>query len=536
MAPRISFQPGPLSSVFVSLLFLCGSPLCGSAAATPASVSGGQPNILFILLDDLDATVTPFWEAMPRTRELILERGINFPESFAPMPVCCPSRAGSLTGKYAHNNGVYTNGGDYGGWEAFVQPIDENGERLLDIYGDPLDNEQFTFARFLQDAGYRTVLFGKYLNGIEHAKNHIPPGWSEWYGGVDDMLYAGYGYTLNEWSGEGPNRLVRYGLGNGDYETDVLRRKAIDFVRRAEMNDDQPFLIYLAPTAPHLPLPPARRHRELARQWQGKLPQPPNYFEEDLSDKAPWLRLSGPKRGSDAYRKWTQQDFVDRMGSLYAVDEMIEELLGVMEELGELEDTYVVFTSDNGYNNGSHRLVHKMAPYEESIRVPLVITGPGIERARDDSTMTLAIDLMPTFLEWAGVPIPSDVDGSSLVPLVAGEQVGEWHDDFVIQYKSAALLNGVGAELPSWFWYRTLAIDIPTYRALRTPTHTYIEWYDDEEWGGLHFRELYDRRNDPYQLRNMLAEPGGRVRHRDLVKCYSRRLEELVHCKGEECR
>ncbi len=521
-------------TLLVALVFAGIALPTGSALA---DVPGGQPNIVLILLDDLDQTTTPYWEVLTRTEQLLAERGLVFDRSFAPAPICCPSRAGLLTGKYPHNNGVFTNGGDYGGWGAFVQPLDEAGNPMRDRFGERLDNEEHTFAVHLEAAGYRTIMLGKYMNGLEHAKDHIPPGWSEWCVGVDNLLYTGYGYVLHELTGEGPSRMVRYGLREHDYQTDVLTRKTIDFLERAEQDDDRPFFVYLAPTAPHLPIPPARRHGEQAEQWRDQLPKPPNYFEEDLSDKPPWLRISGPKRSARLRVRWTDTDFRLRMGSLYAVDEMIESVVSTLEDLGELEHTYIFLTSDNGYNNGAHRLLHKMAPYEESIRVPLVVAGPRVEPGGVASEMALSIDLAPTFLELAGVAVPEDVDGRSLRSLLHPETEEEdWRSDFIVQYKSAGAANGIGADLPSWFWYRTLGSDIPTYRALRNGTHTFIEWYDGEEHFGLHYRELYDLADDPYQLENLLSTLGGRMRYRNLVDRYAARLEQLSHCAGESCR
>ena len=140
----------------------------------PAVTQAGQltpPNIVFILLDDLDELTMPYWDALPQTAALLRDRGIRFENAFAPTPICCPARSSILTGKYGHNTGVLTNGGDQGGWETFVR----NG------------NEQRTLAVYLQQAGYQTALVGKYLNGIENAPAYVPPGWSEWHALVDNL-------------------------------------------------------------------------------------------------------------------------------------------------------------------------------------------------------------------------------------------------------------------------------------------------------------------------------------------------------------
>ncbi|MBI2567421.1 MAG: sulfatase [Candidatus Schekmanbacteria bacterium] len=507
-----------------------------SAAAAPRPDQ--RPHIVFILVDDLDERTSPYWEAMPETRRLLADRGMTFANAFVADPICCPSRAALLTGKYAHNNGVYTNGGEYGGWGAFVNPLDREGNPITDEQGQPLNNEDRTIARYLNDEGYRTALIGKYLNGIESDPYHIPAGWSEWYGGVSDRLklYMGYGYTLHESDDGMPGKLVTYGVRSTDYFTDVVARHAKSFIGRAEKrDDDQPFFLVLAPTAPHLPIPPARRHKELAKQWEGKLPKSPNYIEPDLSDKPYWLQLSGDNRARRM--GWNEVDFVNRMGSLYAVDEMVAGVIAALDRAGELDNTYLVFSSDNGYNLGAHRLLHKMAPYEESIRVPMVIAGPGIAPASTAERMALNIDLAPTFLDMAGLPIPNDMDGRSLLPILHRRPVTRpWRHDFLIEYKVSGALNGIGNEIPDALWYLVIATDIPGYQALRSEGFTYIEWKNDlaQDWRTEY--ELYDLRKDPYQLNNLLSTPAGWLANAGRVELMQSRMQELTRCAGETCQ
>jgi len=488
--------------------------LLGMLLSVTALAADNRPNIVFVLLDDLDATASPYWDALPSTHKLLQERGVTFDQAFAPTPICCPARSTILTGKYGHNTGVLTNGGDQGGWGTFYK----NG------------NEAKTMAVWLQNAGYHTGLIGKYLNGIEADPTHVPQGWSEWYGAVDNLFYFGYGYTLNE-----NGTLVQYGNTEADYNTDVVANKAVDFIRRATPSggERQPFMLYVAPTAPHLPLPPARRHSN--NPYRTALaPRTENYNEVDVSDKPFWLRASAKLRASivDA---WNDVDYQNRMGSLYAVDEMVEQIVTALDERGELENTWIIFTSDNGYNLGSHRLIHKMAPYEESIRVPLVIVGPDVNtklRGQRVNAMTLEMDFAPTIAEIAGVAIPSDVDGQSLLPLLRGEPVAAWRDDMLLQYVTAGAANGVGAELPAWFFVM-LGQDIPTYRALRNSTNLYVEWYDNPKIS--HEYELYDLASDPFQLTNLLSTPEGQLRNHALVEQMHARMLELADCKGATC-
>ncbi len=446
-----------------------------------------------------------------------------FTNSFAPTPICCPARSTILTGQLGHNTGVLTNQGDQGGWATFVR----NG------------GEDRTVAKALSEqAGYRTALIGKHLNGygvgnaLDYPVEYVPPGWSDWYGSVEGNFYTGYNYILNE-----NGHLTTYGASEADYSTDVMRDKAVAVIRDAEVeDDDQPIFMYLASTAPHQPLPPPVRYADNPYA-DSTAPAQPNFAEADLSDKPLWLRASGDTRAAGVAAN-NDEDWQNRMGSLYAVDDMVAAVVAELRTNGELDHTYFVFTSDNGYNLGAHRLPQKMVPYEESIRVPLVIAGPGIDKGR---TMAFALqtDIAPTLYEMAGLPSPSFVDGRSLVPLLAGETPEDWRQDFPVQYVNnlasrgpeVEVSPGTPAELSAF-----LGIDIPGYRALRTERYLYVEWYDEENAERLHEYELYDLVADPWQLDNILATSEGRDATEDLVAALDARLAELTACVGESCR
>jgi arylsulfatase A-like enzyme len=311
-----------------------------------------------------------------------------------------------------------------------------------------------------------------------------------------------------------------------------VARKSVDFINRAESSDEQPFFMYVAPTAPHMPIQAARRHERLAQQWEGKLPQPPNYDEQDLSDKSSWLRMTGELRSR--FLVWNETDFPHRMGSLYAVDDLVAQIVNALATSGELENTYIFFVSDNGYNLGAHRLIHKMAPYEESLRVPLVVAGPGIRQGTEER-MALNIDLAPTFLELAGAPIPDDMDGRTLGPLLRQEPT-TWRSDFFAQYLSGGSANGVGAETPPSHAYLVAATEIPSWRAVRNEQYILIEWNEDTDTMTRREYELYDLRLDPYQLRNVLATPAGQLQYAMLFQQLKNRMEELARCQGRSCR
>ncbi len=483
-----------------------------------------QPNIVFILSDDLDNRTSPYWERatskglddpLKKTKALINDKGLVFDNAYAPTPICCPARSTILTGKLGHNTGVLTNGGDQGGWATFVR----NG------------NEDKTFAVYLKNAGYKTGLIGKYMNGIDADPTHIPPGWSEWYGFVGPRLqeYMGYGYGVNE------NGTVRqYGWQPDDYSTDYVARHAVDFIQRAETNDDQPFFLYVAPTAPHLPLPPAPRHANNP-YVNANPPQMPNFQEADLSDKSAWLRLTGPQRAA-IVNTWNPIDYRNRQGSLYALDDLVENVVKALDAAGELDNTYIIFTSDNGYNLGAHRLIHKMAPYEESIRIPFSVRGPGIPVGQRRSQMTLESDFAPTFLDWAGLAEPADMDGKSMTPVIASA-VTPWRKDFLIQYVTAGGANGIGAELPPALFV-AIGQEIPTYRAVRNERYMYVEWYDEANANtfGLHQYELYDLNSDPWEMNNLISGPLGQIKYRTTTSQLMNRMDQLEACAGEDCR
>jgi N-acetylglucosamine-6-sulfatase len=422
-------------------------------------------------MDDLNfATV----QQMPELRSSVIEEGASFQNNFISYPLCCPSRATILTGLYAHNHDVRGNAPPDGGFQKFRS----------DGY------EESTIAVRLQQSGYETGLFGEYLNYyLDEDPTHVPPGWDEWHARGDIAYYE---YELNE-NGE----IVSYGNETEDYFTDVLSRKATEFVRRAT-SDSQPFFLYLAPAAPHEPAIPAERHQGVFADEEA--PRPPSFDEEDVSDKPSWIReidgLSDEQISEidDRYRNW--------LASMLAVDEMVASLVQELEIVGELDNTFIFFTSDNGYHQGEHLIDYgKNTPYEESARVPLFVRGPGVAAGSKVERLALNTDFAPTFADLAG--IESSADGRSLAPLLRGEDP---------VWRSAVLLEGFSGGNP------------PSYEAVRTETHKYVE-YDNGE------TELYDLEADPYELENLpkIADPF-------LVADLNTKLNALRSCAGDECQ
>lgn len=457
---------------------------------------------MFVLVDDLDQTGGPYWNALPKTRALIADRGVRFTNAFATNPLCCPARATILTGMYPHNTRV---------WSEYSESIGGAEDKTLGVR--------------LEQAGYTTAFAGKYLNGYETDPSRIPPGWDEWFGLAGQFL-DGYAYQANH-----NGTLESFGTGQRSYETDVLSREALTFVDGTEADDTKPFFLFLSPSAPHWPIAPARRHTNNPFA-DDALPKRPNFDEDDVSDKPMWIRDGVPQLDAAAVANETER-YRRSMGSLFAVDDMVANLAARLRANGELANTVFVFTSDNGYNRGAHRLREKDAPYEESIRVPMTISGPGIRHVTERRLVTHP-DLAATLFDLAGVPIPSDVDGRSLVPLLHGAKT-KWRKDFLVEfhgtYGGLSLLD-TRQDVVNALAGPGLGGLVPTYRALRTRDQVYIEWYG----GAEHDYELYDLRKDPYQLENLVATPEGAARYEATTARLQARLEQLAACSGSSCR
>jgi N-acetylglucosamine-6-sulfatase len=472
-----------------------------TARAEDSGASGAdRPNVVVVLADDLDARV-PFWDAMPQTAALLRDRGLEFEQAFSPDPTCCPARASLYTGDLAHNTGVLENGDadTVSGFDTFVA----NGY------------EDDTVFRHLQDAGYATGFVGKWMN--DAPADYVPPDLDTYVGVTDGAAFTGYDYALNE-----NGTLVGYGSAEDDYVTDVLAARSREFVRDGAAADE-PFYLLAGPTAPHAPMPPAPRHADHP-YVDATLPRSPNFNEADVSDKPQWLQEQADQR-SAAVEATVDDDYRDRMGSLYALDDMVAGLVEEVRAAGELDDTYFFFTSDNGFNWGSHTLLQKFAAYEESIRVPLVVAGPGVTTGSTDS-LVLMPDLAPTVLHLAGIQVP-DLDTRSLVPLFDGTAPPGRRTDFIAEYGS----DQYDTELPA-------LVEVPKWRAVRTTTHIYVETHADEaDPDRVTDVELYDLRRDPYQLENLLS-PGAQVSTatQELAAELDARLAELETCSGADCR
>jgi N-acetylglucosamine-6-sulfatase len=508
-----------LSSRF-SLIALTLIAVLTAEAVLPAAPvhAAAKPNILFILTDDLDLAEIAF---MPKLKSLLIDQGATFDNYFASVSLCCPSRSTTLRGQYSHNTGVLTNGGGNGGFER--------------AYADGI--EKSTIATWLKDGGYQTGLFGKYLNGYPHTASdaYIPPGWVDWNSAVKGNPYAEYNYTLNE-----NGKFVDYKLKPEDYGTDVYAKQANGFIQQSIKNG-QPFFVYLAVYAPHQPATPAPRHKDLFPNAQA--PRTPNYNETDVSDKPEYISARpqiGPvvaRRIDDLYRR--------RLQSLQAVDEAISMLYDTLKANNQLDNTYIVFTSDNGFHLGNHRLpAGKQTAYEEDIHLPLIVRGPNVPAGAHVSQITGNIDLAPTFADMAGVKPGDFVDGRSFLPLATGKPPTTWRQAYLVEHwaqgpedagainqeppdedQSPAETTAAATATPAPKAKGPLAkLAIPEFHGIRVNGYTYVEYVTGE-------KELYDLTKDPYELTNLAPKSNP-----TLLKQFSDRVAVLVSCKADSCR
>ena len=478
-----------------------------SASDTPqeqeAESPTDRPNILFVLTDDLDYAST---QKMPEINSLVAEEGLSFEEAFVSHPICCPSRATILTGLYDHNHRILGNGPPRGGFQKFVSE----------------GHEENSIAVALQESGYRTAFFGKYLNGYPAGNpTHVPPGWDEWYAKLNGQ--QPYDYQINE-NGE----VVSYDSDTEDYYTDVLSRQATDFIGSAAQ-DSRPFFMYVAPTAPHDPAIPAERHKGAFAGEEA--PRPPSFNEEDVSEKPYGIRNRDPLSEEDISE--IDERYQNRLESMLAVDELVAPLIQELQAAAKLENTYIFFTSDNGWFQGEHRIPEgKDRPHEESAHIPLFVRGPGIAAGSEVEQLVLNTDFAPTFADLAKVEFPAD--GRSLAPPLRGEdgeQSSSWRSSVLLEKlpaedngDNAEAANGKGKSKAKGKGKAKSDPERPFWEAIRTETHKYVEYHNGDV-------ELYDLQNDPYELESIHQSAD-----RALVEDLKTRLEALKSCSEEGCR
>lgn len=464
-----------------------------------------RPNVIVIETDD--QTVEEM-RVMRNTLALIGQQGTTFDNNFVSLSLCCPSRSTFLTGQYAHNHGVLTNSMPNGGFAK-------------------LDHTN-TLAVWLQKSGYNTALVGKYLNGYKFADG-IPPGWTEFHGGVN-LSY--FNWTMND-----NGTLVHYGSSPADYQTDVESAKAVDVINR-RIPESKPLFMWVTYHAPHGggPAEPddpkgigtvnTGRYRDYFKNEP--LPNMPSFNEADVSDKPLGIRnrpVLTPQKIAAIREAYQQQ-----MESLLSVDDGVKAIVDALRAKGELDNTIIVFTDDNGFFHGQHRVPSgKVLLYEPSIRVPLLMRGPGVPKNRHLKQIVANIDLAPTIVDAANAKAGRVMDGKSLLPLLAHPST-QWGRDLLIERgpageKRAGTAMGEIADGDNGNQGKTAAPGDQRFAGLRTPRFLYAEYANGE-------KELYDLAQDPDELNNLANNGGYAAIQAELAA----RLAKLKTCAGPSCK
>ena len=455
----------------------------GGGAPASGQAPAAKPNLLVLMTDDLEVDDL---KALPSVQRLA-QQGTTFSNSFVGYSLCCPSRATYLSGQYNHNNGVLSNAPPDGGFGR-------------------LDHTN-TLPVWLQAAGYHTTHIGKYLNGYENAsfRTTVPPGYSDWQG-LAIGTYRMYDYSIND-----NGTLVPYGTAPADYQTDVLADRAVAAIRE-RARSPQPFYLKFSPLAPHgsgavaghngMGPDPAPRHRGAFADEP--LDVGPAYDEADVRDKPASIRQL-PRISAQA-RAGIDTRNRRRLASLLAVDEAITRMVDELRAAGELDQTIIAFTSDNGWQEGEHRVVQgKVRVYEPSIRVPLIVRGPGFAPGAVAPAMAINVDLPRTLAAAAGAVPGRVLDGLDLREVAGGSA----------RALARPLLNETGVPGLS---------NRNFHQAIRTDTHKYVEYANGE-------RELYDLRSDPDELVNVAGDPA----QAGMLAQLDARLEVLKTCAGASC-
>lgn len=421
------------------------------------------PNILVIVTDDQRQGLS----VMPKTRRIFGRGGTEFKNAFVSDPFCCPSRASIFTGQYPHNHHVET--------ETQARNLAQNS----------------TIQHYLQQAGYCTALFGKYLNSWPLA--HRPPD----FGTASMFTRSAGAYRDVEWNIDG--RLTRV----PDYSTGFISRGARAFLRQAHFSAaGKPWFLYLAPAAPHLPFIPAKKYAATPiRGWKGD----PGARETDRSDKPPFL-LAKRKISLLEGKNIRQAQF----RTLLSVDDLVAKVFALLRRYHEARNTLAIYTSDNGYLWGEHGVRGKELPYTESIHVPLFLRWPArLPPGRVEDRLVSNVDLAPTVAQAAHLRVDPryPMDGRSLLQPGRGRRMvlTEYFNDPHFPH------------LPSWV-------------SLRTHSYEYTEYYEGTK---VVFEEYYDLKTDPGELNNVLAD--AKPRNDGHAAAAAKLLRSIRHCTGSSC-
>ena len=492
----------PYRTVLVVVFFALLTFGCGGGAGSPVAPNAPQatpvapkPNIVLIVADDLDAETLKqlLKKRQPPTAQPLLDelamRGLSFTQAFATQPLCSPSRASILTGRYTWNHGVWDNVGPHGGYGAFMR------------------NEADSLAPWLKAAGYRTVLVGKYMND-QRADSRPIPGWTERYvllSGAGGNRYFDY---FMDWNGDirqfGFDPRLTEDQKQENYSVNVEVKRVVESIRPRAV-DPAPLFVYLSVEAPH-------RDALYAAGYGGEfrdvgMPETPSFNRGDDNARFCWTPQPEPLSTGELNGGHRLQQF--RLRSMRAVEDGYQRILAALYDTGRLEDTYIVFVSDNGVHMGQRGLIaQKNNPFEPSINIPLIIRGPGVPVGATDA-MAATIDLAPTIRELAGLPPRDDLDGRSLVPFLRGQPPASWRTDLLIMNYDGDRRDGTMGGISL---------------ALRSKNWMYSHGSDET-------RRLYDMRADPHQRHNSYCEMS-----QAFIDELEQRIATLYKCRGATCR
>ncbi|MCC6313361.1 MAG: sulfatase [Thermomicrobiales bacterium] len=488
--------------ILLTALLALGMALPMAAVFGAPKPRSNKPNIILILTDDQDYDSIQY---LPRVQQLAAQ-GVSFSNFLATTPICCPSRVTFLRGQYVHNHNVRYNASPGGAFPQFHK----------------LNLDRSTVATWMQQAGYRTGFYGKFLNAYPQGVSDrwMPKGWNDW-AAIKRGHYVNFTLNVN-------GKAVNFGASKGkrgkkakkssNYTTRVLGKKANNFIV-ASAKAKQPFFIQISTQAAHTPLVPEARFRNL---FAGVLAPRTSAFGVKPSDPPAWVQ--GWPGMTDARAAKIDSDYRKRLQTLMSVDTMLGQLQKTLRKTGQANNTYIIFTSDNGWLAGAHNVEGKQSAYTESIRVPLIISGPGVQRGVQENRIVLNTDIGPTIAALGGAKTPGWVDGRSIVPLLRGEDPGQWRTGALIEYWQFP-----GKKTLAWDGdLRSLAAHgplPPDYKALRTEDMLYVEYSTTGE------HELYDLETDPDSLTNLYNFASG-----DLKEELQQGVEALANCKAQSCR
>jgi len=548
---RTGREPCPRRRLVVILSVAMALALGLSLPALRPETAGAAPRPNFVIIQTDDQPIEQFhgrWRdgmdrrrlIMPNAMRLLRDQGIEFSRYMTPYPICAPSRASLLSGNYAHNHGVLRVGGSNGGWAAF---------RSNTILRENL-------AVWLQRAGYRTLHFGKFMNfygGMdEPVETRVPPGWDRWVSdATDNSTRQYYGYSQNidgraagpfgsilytPWDQKDPVSCPSLGLGRCDYHSDAMSLKA---VRSIENSGRRPFFLQVDYHAPHGdqtrpigPEPAVRHYRSALRTGARKMP---GFNEPDVSDKPAAMRAIAPMDRKEI--RQIRDEHQRSIESLRSVDDGVRWIYEALEAAGKLDNTYIIFTSDNGFFLGQHRVSRgKLLPYEPALRVPMVIRGPGIEPGSTSREVVANQDIAPTLLNLAGARAARRMDGRSMVrfwkkpgrisrrPILISSYSSATKDPQG-DYPGESLVPSGGPGSGEQGAGTSGLVPKTDYVGIRLGPYKYVELESGEG-------ELYVLTRDPAELENRYSDR----RYRRVVRFLADELDRLRGCRAAECR